>query len=599
MPVSTRIIDLVRRISAPNNQSSGGDSFYPYRDHPIYSVQIDSSLTAPRGKVLDNLYHKREFSLLPYEPSDHRIGSENELQGDINELIRSIAFAKIKVSGILDQSGISKEQLDKALTVSTVFSGVSDIEFFYYYLYVQKYKFPENAWSKISGQSGLAHGDERLAEKILEEILHLQKKAYNTSTAFNQWTQSFRSYGSSWFFEKFLKQINGATATRDIDPGKSFFYRKFSPSSPQYANSKITINDFPGPGLVIYGLHSKIFANNYINHRFSYGVATSTQEKVESEQWRFITEGEKDLQKTIFGFFRGLVIVYNKEKMCIKGRPYGLVIFNDHFPHNNFKTAYLIRHELLDKFISNPYLALNRENILNPDLLDIRNDTKDKVINVVSLASQAGFCEEALSLLSKAEPPQKLSLHNDITRTLMFGTAQLDLIREAFRQYSLGYYYDNKQNNFYENRFLLLKELLRINRCLFERSVDDKPIEYPVVFPFTALDHSIDPDLVLKTGFVSSSMTAFTEGHPKGTTTFFNEDKHRRDPDFEGHINFLTELELDEIDSLPDETIIKNLGSDDFELWKNLLEGWRFTGANPMIVDHSHKKVGVDILKGE
>jgi hypothetical protein len=589
MPVTVESIQrarlLIKRIASANNSSvNNNDGFNPNKDHSVYSIaQGPGSDFVTVHSLLDDLYHTAAY-LGRYRPPNFRMGSENELQADMNELTRMIVFGDSPISTLQNQvhmPPISTEELEKALTMSTVFSGVSEAEFYYYYLFAQKYKFPETGWSKISGSNGLANMEPRLSERILEEILFLQKRGFNYSGAFNQWTHSFRSYGSDWMFERFIKDINGPKATTKRSAHPAYFYRKFTVGSLKGKHPQITIHDFPGPGIIINGIHSKVFPDRYLQHRFGTGLQNSKMyEAINSRYRESLIGSEADLANTTFGFFRGFVLIYNKEKMKVNGIPHALVIFNDHFPHNHSKTAFLVNGNDTERFLQDPYSALNGDNIMHPNVLS--GALSNRVIDLVSLKAQAGFCEEVKSGFDKNNRLLRLQVHDTVEAVSRFGFNQLDLIRESYRLHSLGYYYDNAYQNFYKDEFRLLKELLRINRFIAQSIDNTSNAEYPVAFPFTFMDHSINPAVVKDSGFVSSKMIPHTSKYPNGATQFFGD--------------YLGKIDLSEIDRLTDDRIRDLLG-EDASLWFDFRESLEYNGGNPLIVDSSYRDLGKSILK--
>lgn len=614
---------LIKRIIAPSNQVADSEVIDSVqgsesdRTHSVYNISFFPSFAGDGNPhyTLNQQYN----SLIPYKPDDYRIGGTNEFQRDINELIRLIVYKDIDLDELPIRKIATKDEIDKALTVSNVFSGVAESEIYFYNIFAQKYRFPQDVWSKISGSNGLAEYDSRQAETILEEILNTQRMLLTRSGSFNQGTYSFKhTIDDLWFFERFLKTVNGEDAT-GIHSGNGFSYKKFSPSMPEYAGKGITINGFPGPGLVIHGFHSPMFPKDYLSKRFSldklkpndstiitinsskydykafinwvWGKLSrrekntpdlqppkdqeSITDKIDAEYREYLVKGDRYLSKTIFAPFRGGYLIYNPIMMMINGNSYGLFVNNDHFPHGHVKTASLIRGKYVDKFINNPFQTINEANIFHPTQISELIDS----INLVSLAAQAGFCEEVP--IEDKSLGRRLSLHNEIKNAVLFGFSQLDLIREAFRLFSLGYCYNKEKNNFYLDEFVLLKELLRINKHASTK-IDEKTESLPVAFPFTFLDQSIDPKQVLQSGFVGANMVVHKKNHKGGDCLLFG-DK-------------LSSIEPASINDLSEEDIRKMLGKEERNYWSGFREGCEYSGANPVIVDPIYKDIGVRII---
>ncbi len=576
---------LVRKIAAPSNQEvepQEGENagFNPDRTSSIYTMEFAPRDTEYNSGLLDVLYHERN-KIFRNEPDDYRIGANNELQADINELVRMFIYNENNtfLRKLLDSNQVTSEQMDKALAVSTVYSGVAEAEFYFQYLRSQKYRFPSEVWSKVAGSGGLAHNEPVKAEKILSQILKVQERAIAYSGSFNQWIHSFRY--NEWMFERFLKKINGADAT-GMQPGDgtSFAYKKYTPAVSGIKG--FSIHDFPGAGLVIYGLHSKLFPDKYLPKTFL--GEGGAYDEIDYEYRSKIVEGEKHIKDTKFAFFRGGVLVYNPRNMKVNGKPYGLLIYNDHFPKDHLKTAFLVSGRSVEFFMNKPFHGINESNFFHPNSVLNKNELEVKAINLVSLAAQAGFCEEVRDI--EFELGQKIVVHNEVTDAALFGIAQLDLLREAYRLYSLGFYYNKKKNNFYKDEFVMLRELLRINRSAAQQSIalnKDVP-ELPVAFPFTFLEHSVDPVKVSKIGFVGANMIVYRRNF-LGDCLLFGDAVTRIDPKDINHIS------QDSMESM--------LGGEGLDYWREFLEGNDLFRANPMIVDPVYKKIGCDVLVNE
>ena len=560
----------------------------------MYILNFSASEIADAYNNLDELYHTKG-ALDEYKPDDYRIGSMNALQADINQLGRLIIYNNINLARLRDaklstkeglkKALITKEELDKALTVSINHSGLSDIEFYYLYLYIHRYRFPDEAWSRISGWKGIAENEPELAEMILEGSIKVQQRSLTTSGSFPQWTHSFRStLGNTWLFERFLKQVNGLEATGKKWRDLPYAYRKFSPSMPEYNKRGITIHDFPGPGVVIYGLHSPLFPKNYIETRF-YGIlhAGGAAEMIDADYRDLIVKGENHLNKTIFAFFRGLVLIYNPEIMKVNNKPCGLLVFNDHFPHDHIKTSYLVSGRVIEKFLKDPFLAVGEDNIFHPNLFEHRSELKNGFIKLVSIAATAGMCEEYPNYdKEKYSVNGRRYLHEKIKNASIFGFTQLDLLREAYRLHLLGYYYNKQRNSFYMDEFVMLRELLRINKQASQK-IDEITPGLPVAFPFTFFEHSIDEQMVRDTGFVGANMVIY-KNNSKGDCMLFP--------------STIGSIEPDDIDNLSIEKITELIGgNEEYDKWADFREACEYHPANPLIVDPIYKRIGSNIIR--
>lgn len=574
-----RAAQLVKRIVAPSNQElkpdDGDSGFNPDQSAPIYGINFDGPATVAHD-FLFKLYHERD-RMRDLEPDDYRIGSNSSLQADINEFARMFIYSDNTefLQTLLNNRMVTVEQLDKALMLSNVYSGVSESEYYFQYLRSQKYCFQDDVWSKISGHNGLAYEDPDAAERILGEILKIQDRAVTYSGSFNQWTHSFR--GGDWMFERFLRRVNGIESTgKKSNPSAPFAYRKYSPAVSKIKD--LTIHDFPGPGLVIYGLHSKLFPENYLSKTFLGGDSSDV---IDYEYGRQIVEGEKHLPETNFAFFRGGVLIYNPRKMKVNNEPYGLFIYNDHFPKWHLKVAFLADGKSVERFMQNPYEGINEGNIFHPNMLSSRAEGCIKLVNLTSLAAQAGFCEEVKGV--SGDVSDRRTAHDEVAVAAIFAIAQLDLIREAYRLYSLGYYYDRKKNDFYMDEFVMLRELLSINRVAAQRCYekDESMPELPVAFPFTFLNHSVDPVKVSQVGFMGANMVGY-KNNPAGDCMLFGDT--------------ISEISPSDALKIPSERIESMVGSEGLDFWRSFLEGNNLFRTNPMIVDPMYKKIGSDII---
>ena len=389
-----------------------------------------------------------------------------------------------------------------------------------------------------------------------EEVLHLWDKSYDLFTGFNYFALATKRDGISEYsmFEKFIRQIN-----------KAKNYITYSP-----LDYGLAINSFPGPGIVIKGIHSNAFPDDYLNNSFSSSQNDKSPfEKIQSSYRNLIAESEKDLKETVFGFFRGAIIVRNP-KILIDNKRYALVVLNDHFHNDSKEMALLVPDELASLFLLKPYERLkefNEHYSEHTQYWDIINITQSSVLGGMdkALPPDSTFYEGSkfyppLGRLKKlfyreSKPVERDLLefervhatkaaidinqhahrafifgnywnenydsrnlipfkkaHDEITSSTNFAYTQLDLIKEAFRLYSYGYSFNKKSNEWTHKPYRLLAQSIR-----WHNSERAKEAEKPVLMPVPRLSFSqIDLDLVKEVGFIDTKNMIGYKDNTKG-----------------------------------------------------------------------------------
>ena len=574
-----RAAQLIKEISSPVSVEGiplpdSKQDFDSRKDFPVYLVNFEGPENV-HAQLFDDLYHKNELSR--YEPLNYRIGAKSKEQADINEFMRLILYQNIELKDLLLMA--SMEELEKAVTKSLVYSGIAPLEFFHFYLYAQKYAFPKEAWSRLSGdwERALAPKDPSLASKILEECLLVHEKGFTKSKAFPDGTYLFRrSIDDLWSFERFIRQVNGPQSAGNVKFKKPFGYKKYSTSEPNIKKSGFTTNDFPGPGIILHGLHSLLFPKDHLSSRFLYALPldASGYEETLAKYRAEIVLGEDKVKDTTFASFRGLILVSNPW-MKVRGKQYGLLILNDHFENTALKTALLVQIDLINDFLSNPLAKFGKEHIFHPSKFGFNERLNGKYINLVTIASSAGLCEELPEYNHIAlDSSEKLSTHDEIKKAALFGFAQLDILREAYRLYSLGYYFDAKKKKFYLDEYRLLKELIRWNKS----GIEDTKL--PVAFPFSFLDHGIRPNQVRNVGFVGANLVVY-KNNPKGDSLLFET---------------VPEISSEGFDSNINEDLCNLLGVEENNYWLDFRGNAEYYGVNPLIVAPAYKEIGKGIL---
>ena len=174
-----RAAQLIKEISSPVSVEGislpdSKQDFDSSKNFPVYLLAFDGPKNV-HAQLFDDLYHRNE--LRRHEPLNYRIGAKSKEQADINEFMRLLLYKDIELKDLLH--GASMKELEKAVTKSLVYSDIAPLEFFHFYLYAQKYAFPQEAWSRLSGD-----WDRALAPKILEECLLVHQKGFTKSKAF-------------------------------------------------------------------------------------------------------------------------------------------------------------------------------------------------------------------------------------------------------------------------------------------------------------------------------------------------------------------------------------------------------------------------------
>ncbi len=314
------------------------------------------------------------------------------------------------------------------------------------------------------------------------------------------------------------------------------------------------IDDFPGPGIVIYGLKGKAFSEDFLYEDFY--VTNSHQDspftRVQKHYRRRLVESEKDLSDTTFGLFKGLIIIRNP-KMTVDKKRYALVILNNHFHNPTQQIAFLVPDGHAKFFLKDPTKSMNRKNIFYPErlgsiyeglMLDITCPSilggMDKALPVAGVYYENSkfydyegeVCfrdllefERIYGTSETYEPlpggylghlhrthmfggywnrmdtrnliPFKVA-HDEITNAALTGYALFDLLQEAFRLHCYGYGFNNNQGLWQRDEYRLLRDAIGMKDS---QRITEKPLLVPVERLRCA---SINPTFLNSVGFVDT-----------------------------------------------------------------------------------------------
>ncbi len=518
-----------------------------------YSLKetTDSLIDYPLKKALDVLFddsYDPQKSILDTALSHYVSGLT--FQQAVNSFVKLVA--KVTKPDVLDNlqndNEIETWRLLRAGMISLVYSNVSEET-------LRKF---QDRFMQFAQHDGLPipEQDTFNYQFAYEEVLDLWDKSYDLFSGFSYFALATRRDGVSEysFFEKFIQAINDSKN-----------YNIFSPND--YGHDPIY---FPGPGIVINGLQSKCFPDNYLNESFSVDANNdSPYEGVHENYRKLMIESEKSLKDTTFGLFRGAIIVRNP-KMIIDNRRFALIAFNDHFFNEDQKMTYLIPDELANLFLLKPYERLhNFNNSFNEEHKhwDILNLTWPSVLGGMDKALPPGskfysdgtfykakgffkklffktekpVINDLLSFESKYNDdiaydlnkhghrayifgdywkdnydPRNLipfkKAHDEITSCTNIAFAQLSLLKEAFRLYSYGHSYKEEENNWIYNPSRLFLQAVR-----WHRSPRIQKNEKPILLPMPRLSYSkIDSDLIKETGFLDTKNLVGYKDSAKG-----------------------------------------------------------------------------------
>lgn len=581
-----RAIHLIRRITTPSSQL-GTKTSTPLNSkvqNAASSPNIGRNLDIPTDayvQLLDKQYHLN--TLMAKMPFDLRTGSENnEELGDLNELVRLIAYKETYIVKTLKAlPPEDRWRVDRAVTKAALRASVSDLEFFHFYLAVQRALYLGEVWSRLYF---MANTDTLKAAYLLEDVFKVHERIFNTSENFSRWTYAMRGTSSDpyWNFERFIRHVNGPSASA----GKDLSYKIYRPKSPDFPN--FTVNDFPGPGIVVNGINSPLFPKGHLAKRFlgsQTDIPNNTSPTLSSD-WAYrnlLVSSEGDLGYIRLGLFRGPVVIYNPRKMIINGQPHGLVAaYNDHFQNRFQRSAYLIRGSIIERFFDNPLKDFGENHILNPSPKKIKELGKH-IIKIESVRTLAGL-DKGARKYSETEVGS-VDLHLQIKNCALYGFAMLDLLLEGFRLHNLGFFYDRAKDDWYLDEYRALRELVRWHNVTSEKAaLDDSKevLDGPVLFPFTLLQHRISPEMLEQCGFVTSNGVIYRD-KPTGDSMLF--------PDGP------PEIASEEIESRSNTKWKDALGKEGVDAWYKFHSRAEETGANLLMVDPIYKGIGQEYIK--
>ena len=152
-------------------------------------------------------------------------------------------------------------------------------------------------------------------------------------------------------------------------------------------------NQFPGPGLIIAGLQSHVFPKDFVRQELGLEFnRTNLKNPYYAVHYAFrdlIVEVEKELNETIFGFFRGVIVISNPN-MKIDGKRYAFIGFNDHWENPEQKMCYLVPYKYARDFILNPDEALRKGSPCDPKQIDTKK-FESEILNLNWISVLGGF----------------------------------------------------------------------------------------------------------------------------------------------------------------------------------------------------------------
>jgi hypothetical protein len=528
-------------------------------------------------------------------------GRESEREELIRQYRRGLfppTFSKMKthaLSMLVSRDGLSevdfsddeKWKVEEALMKTAVYG--PDI-LPYYYNALEYYLNPDSTTSRVFDLD--VNPDSSNFNRVIRESLFANERSLNLRTNFGQWTYAMRStkLDNLWHFEKFIRQVNkpNGGGSKNSD----FKYVRFSPLDKlKNENETYTVNDFPGPGIMVRGLHGNLFPEGHIQSRFApnQGFINSSAEAVVELYNHYLVNNVNQLKNTTFVHSRGLVLVDNPAMMKIKGEEYSLIAFNDHFVNPTQRPAYLIPRKYVLEFLSDPLRNVGENHIFNPATFEAR--FKEEAIKINSLETLSGMCfgipkESMLNFMVdqycqagdfvENNPEFLLSMHEDVLNAQFFAFSQLDLLNEGNRLYNLGYQYDQQHGYFTQDKFRMLREIVKWKTAL------EIPNERPVLFPYPLLSHSIDPIMVENCGFVDGNLVYF---------------KDKSDGDFQFFDGRPPDQKSDNFRSSDVGKWRNMLGSDGLRKWERFLGDAANEQANLAVVSNQNGAIGKEILQ--
>lgn len=151
---------------------------------------------------------------------------------------------------------------------------------------------------------------------------------------------------------------------------------------------------FPGPGIIINGFSTKMFPDGALKKQlWSHPHDNLEPHKAVKRDFKNqIVNSESLLSETKIGFFRGLTFV-SHPSMIVSGRPFTLVIYNEHFQgdyldenEEALKLSYLIPNDFIKDFEHNPY----NNRTLTPAWID-NGKIRKKILDLTCPSVVAGL----------------------------------------------------------------------------------------------------------------------------------------------------------------------------------------------------------------
>lgn len=489
-----------------------------------------------------------------------------DFQNDVNGFVQAIAEHHADIEDI--DTSLPEEdkwRLDRAIIKSAIYSDYSEVT-------------PE-VWSHFLAAVGVDR--RRLIDKFhhsvnktITQTLFVNERSFNTADNFSPWTYAMRGtpLNHMWDFERFIREVN--------DGGD--YNKRYSPSERGL---------YPGSGITVRGIKSKVFPDNYLKKRFIVDstLLANTYQQVQGDYRELLVKNELYLRSTSFGSFKYFFIIRNPRKMVIDGKSYALIVFhNDNSQNKTQRVAYLIPDKYAIDFFSNPLKNAGTEHMFYPEATEKRLGRE--IINLNSSYALSGF-DNVLPgdrVLKKSLSDRK-KLHDEIITCALFGFSMLDLLEEAYRFNRVGYY-TNQDGNWYLDKYRLMRELIKWNitddRTVSIGTNDTTIIEgedkRPILFPLPVLEHTIDPSLIRECGVIDGGLFWHRTEKDGGNYWFFRDGVPELDEELNGIGNEHKWKDL--------------LGSGGATKWDEYHD--KISGLNPALLDPMVKKIALGVIGG-
>ncbi len=524
------IANLINYITLPTNQRKASITVETSTPTLVSVISESTSETLEIKPVFEKQLNFQE-AINEFVKKTSKVHRES-----VNDLQRAL----------LNQEGLSKHQLHLALMIAQAYAKVKP-KTMRKFLDKVVLKLTMHDFVPVYFEEGDLNNEFEYDIGV-SEVTEIFRKSYDTFTGFMSYTYPMKSDG--------LKEPMALSFIRKANQNKN--YKTFIPGDK---------NQFPGAGVIIEGLKSKVFPNDFLEKQLTLPNDTGgTAEEVVHKRFRdLMINGEKDLPNTTFGFFRGCIIIRNPEKMRVDNKKFALIVFNDHFQNPDSRMAYLITDQLAQNFLSNPTESItwgqSKINQFDPrifedcffnEIINLNNPAvlggmdkalpfggggkqfykdsefidKDNMVNWEDLllyereladSDETTDCRGHIhrthmftEYWNDGFPLENLipfkKAHDEITNCTLYGFSQLHLFNEAFRLYSYGY--DDYKSG---NKKVKFKEFGRLldQSIRWKQSQRITDIERPVLVPTPRLSNSgFNEDLVREVGVIDTQNMA-------------------------------------------------------------------------------------------